>query len=257
MQDNIINEWNEKGYVNIPNLFSQDEIKIIRKEGIRLLNERNPNWKQEGMEGSQPYKFPSHYSKIFADLMVDNRIVDYAKMLITNDIEGADEIQVSQTWMYFKPPGELGRDVHQNIFYTHCDWGGVLNVSLAIDESTEENGCLYFYPGSHKEKIAYPIPDDWKDEERMKTNPTEWRNERGKPIFIPGTYVNGEWVDKYPKEYLPCKPGSLTLIHSHVLHGSEENKTTDTWRMSFLCGYIAKGTYVLEGKDMNRQPIDV
>mgnify|MGYP003349987771 FL=1 len=91
----------------------------------------------------------------------------------------------------------------------------------------------------------------------MKTNPTGWTNERGKPIFIPGTYVNGKWVDKYPKEYLPCKPGSLTLIHSHVLHGSEENKTTDTWRMSFLCGYIAKGTFVLEGKDMNRQPIDV
>ena len=257
MHDNIINEWNEKGYVNIPNLFSQDEIKIIRKEGIRLLNERNPNWKQEGMEGSQPYKFPSHDSKIFSDLMVDSRIVDYVKMLIANDIEGADEIQLSQTWMYFKPPGELGRDVHQNIFYTHCDWGGVLNVSLAIDESTEENGCLYFYPGSHKEKIAYPIPDDWKDEERIKTNPTGWTNERGKPIFIPGTYVNGEWVEKYPKEYLPCKSGSLTLIHSHVLHGSEENKTTDTWRMSFLCGYIAKGTYVLEGKDMNRNPIDV
>ena len=28
------------------------------------------------------------------------------------------------------------------------------------------------------------MPDDWKDEERMKTNPTEWRNERGKPIFM-------------------------------------------------------------------------
>ena len=63
MYDNIINEWNEKGYVNIPNLFSQDEIKIIRKEGIRLLNERNPNWKQEGMEGSQPYKFPNNEKK--------------------------------------------------------------------------------------------------------------------------------------------------------------------------------------------------
>ena len=52
-------------------------------------------------------------------------------------------------------------------------------------------------------------------------------------LFLYRTYVNGKWVDKYPKEYLPCEK-ILTLIHSHVLHGSEENKTTDTWRTSFL-----------------------
>ena len=65
----------------------------------------------------------------------------------------------------------MGRDVHQNIFYTHSNWGGILNTSIAIDDSDEENGCVYYYPGSHKDKITYPIPDVLKDEERMKTNP--------------------------------------------------------------------------------------
>ena len=49
MYDDMINEWNEKGYVNIPNLFTQDEIKEIRQEGIKLLNQRNPKWKEDGM----------------------------------------------------------------------------------------------------------------------------------------------------------------------------------------------------------------
>ena len=154
MYNDMINEWNEKGYVNIPNLFTENEIKEIRQEGIKLLNQRNPNWKDDGMEGSQPYKFPNNESKIFENLMRDSRLIDLVKVLIRNDIRPDCDIQVTQTWMYFKPPGELGRDVHQNIFYTHCDWGGVLNISLAIDESTKENGCLYFYPGSHKEKLA-------------------------------------------------------------------------------------------------------
>ena len=62
----------------------------------------------------------------------------------------------------------------------------IVNINIAIDDSDEENGCVYYYPGSHKDKVTYPIPDELKSEERMKTNPSQWSNERGKPIFVPG-----------------------------------------------------------------------
>jgi ectoine hydroxylase-related dioxygenase (phytanoyl-CoA dioxygenase family) len=159
--------------------------------------------------------------------------------------------------MYFKPPGELGRDVHQNIFYSHTDWGEIINISLALNDADRENGCLYYYPGSHKEKICYPIPDELKDEERMKTNPSDWENERGKPIFVPGTYFGGEWVDKYPKVYIPVKEGSVTFLQSHVLHGSDDNVSKDRWRGAFLVGYEKKGGNFFAGSHMERELIDV
>jgi len=253
----ILKEWNQNGYINVQ-MFSQDEIAELRTEGKRLLSERDSNWDKHGVEGSQPYKLPHESSELFKNIIHDNRVIDLVRLVMSDDTNVDNcGLQVAQTWMYFKPPGELGRDVHQNIFYTHVNWGAVVNISIAIDDATEENGCMYFYPGSHKEKIAYPIPDDWKDEERMKTNPSGWQNERGKPIFIPGTYVDGMWVEKYPKIYCPAKSGSITLVHSHVLHGSDENKTKDKWRMSFLSGFILKGTHVSEGDDMKRKPIDV
>ena len=49
-------------------------------------------------------------------IMKDRRIVEISEMLISHDRNTSnDKIEALQTWLYFKPPGELGRDVHQNI----------------------------------------------------------------------------------------------------------------------------------------------
>ena len=255
----IKKDWIEKGVVKIP-FFSKAETEVFRKEAIRLLEERDSNWKENGIEGSKPYMHPNKVSKVFYDLMLDNRLVEYSRRFISFDTNIPFEdvkLQASQTWIYFKPPGELGRDVHQNIFYTHCDWGHVINISLSIDASDSENGGMYWYFGSHKEKVCYPIPDDLKDYERMKTNPKGWSNERGKPIFIPGTYKNGKWVDKYDKTYMETDEGDVTFVHSHVLHGSDENKAKDRWRMSFLVGYVLKDSFMNVGKEIKRERIDI
>ena len=254
-KEHIIETWNKNGYASIQ-MFSKKEVSELRKEAMRLLVERDPEWDKHGATGSEPYKQPHKHSKLFEKIMRDKRILDIVKTLISNDNNILDcDLQVAQTWMYFKPPGELGRDVHQNIFYSHCDWGTIINISLALNDSDKENGCLYVYPGSHKEKVTYPIPDDWKDEERMKTNPKGWSNERGKPIFIPGTYVDGKWVDMYSKIYLPAKIGSVTFVHSHVLHGSDDNESKDKWRMSFLVGFLKKNSYVHSGDDNLRDDL--
>ena len=254
----LLKNWIQNGYVNIP-IFSKKEVLEMKKEAMRLLVERDPEWDKHGATGSEPYKLPHKYSKVFEKIMKDKRVHDVVKTVLLNDNNISKcELQVGQTWLYFKPPGELGRDVHQNIFYTHCNWGSIVNITIAIDDSDEENGCVYYYPGSHKEKICYPIPDDLKDEERMKTNPKGWSNERGKPIFIPGTYVDGKWVNKYEKEYNPCSAGTLSLVHSHVLHGSEDNMSKDRWRMAFLIGFIRKGSYVHDGVDgLRGEVIDI
>jgi ectoine hydroxylase-related dioxygenase (phytanoyl-CoA dioxygenase family) len=254
--DQILTDWDRDGYINIP-IFSEQEVSELKSEAMKLFIERDSNWKEHGLEGSKPYLNPHTESKLFNKIMKDKRIIEVSEMLISNDTNTSDgKIEALQTWLYFKPPGELGRDVHQNIFYTHCDWGGIINISISIDSADEENGCLYYYVGSHKEKICYPIPDDLKDEERMKTNPSGWENERGKPIFVPGTYKDGEWIDKYEKISMPTKSGNVTFVHSHVLHGSYDNVSTDKWRCAFLIGYILTNSYFNSG-EIGRERINV
>ena len=255
--------WNENGFYNT-SMFSDIEVSEMKQEAMKLLNSRDSDWENSGPDGSQPYKNPHNDSKLFFDMVKNEKIVKMVETLMGNDLGIPDcKIQGTQTWIYFKPPGQLGRDVHQNIFYSHCTYGEVINISIAIDDADEGNGCLYWYPGSHKEKLCYPIPDsshtefDSKDDERIKTNPTEWPNERGKPLYVPGTWIDNKWVDKYPKTYVPIKAGSITPLDSHVLHGSDANNSKDRWRRSFLIQYQKIGRISFVGESMHRESIDV
>ena len=91
----------------------------------------------------------------------------------------------------------------------------------------------------------------------MRTNPVGWNNERGKPCFVPGDWVDGEWVEKYEKVYTDVKEGSVLLLHSHLIHGSEKNESKDRWRTSFLTSYLKRGSHYNDGDDMSRKRVNV
>ena len=112
---------------------------------------------------------------------------------------------------------------------------------------------MYVYPGSHNE---WTLPINI-DEDRLLTNPDDWRNERGKPCIIPGNYVDGEWVEKYEKVYLNSKAGQVTFLHSNIIHGSDKNKSVDRWRRAFLANYVRKGAYFYEGGHFKRERVNV
>ena len=261
--EQLINTWQENGFINYP-LFTPEEVEEMRSESVRLLNERDSEKKKRFANQYRFYRHPHKDSELFSKILKDKRIVSMIETLMGKDLDIPDcKIEATQTWMYFKPPGELGRDVHHNIFYSHANYGEVINVCIAIDDADEENGCLYWYPGSHKDRMVYPIPDSShtefasRDEKRIAGNPDEHPNERGKPLYVPGTWVDGVWTDKWPKTYVPIKAGSVTPLNSHVLHGSDENKSKDRWRRSFLIQYQKYGKIPSAGTHMKREFIDL
>ena len=232
-----IDNWKTKGFI-VESIFDIEEMNELRLEIDKF-------------DQSIPYKNPHIESKLCDKIMCDDRILKIVETIVGSKVDAI------QTWLYFKPPGELGRDVHQDSFYLHGDWGSALNASITIDDADEENGGMYYYEGSHRDKYVYPIPDNWKDEERIKTNPEGFSNERGKPNWIPGSYTGGEWIEKYNKVFTTGKSGDTAFVHSHVLHGSGENKSKDRCRRSYIISYIAKNSYYNAGTEMDRKLINV
>ena len=231
-------DWRYKG-VSVLNLLTEKEVDKYTAELENIRKERKEIDLVGDWEEYDPYQYPHKDSDILKELLVHPKIVEATELLLGGEIVGL------QTWAYFKPPGQLGRDMHQNIFYTQCNSNEIINVSVALDNADPNNGSVWYLEGSHRlGKLPIEV-----DEERAGSNPKNWRSERGKPCVLPKDH-NFPHIDGY------LRKGQVALLHSNVIHGSEPN-TSNRFRRAFLTGYIKEGAKFAAGAQMKRKPIYV
>lgn len=98
--------------------------------------------------------------------------------------------------------------------------GNVLGLWIAIDDSTEENGCLQFVPGSHK---TVPTTRLYvRDREKLITQQSDPMKSG---IKFVGSEKYAELEDSFVK--VPATSGSLVLIHGLVVHKSDPNTSAE------------------------------
>jgi ectoine hydroxylase-related dioxygenase (phytanoyl-CoA dioxygenase family) len=233
-------DWRYRGWT-VLQLLTEDECDEINEELEKLRVERSKTTKEGGEVWGDydPFAYPHKISPKLEKLFAHPKILEACEFLMEGDVVGL------QTWSYFKPPGQLGRDMHQNAFYTGCGHNEIINTALALDNHDKQNGAVWNYEGSHR----LPVLPIEVDEERAKTNPTFWRNERGKPCVMPEGH-DFRKVEGY------LQKGQVVLLHSHCVHGSEPNDS-NRFRRNFLGGYLKKGAYFNQGGHMKREPIDM
>ncbi len=85
---------------------------------------------------------------------------------------------------------------------------------LAVDDSTLENGCMQFLPGSHREPIRphFPVGED-----------------RAKVHTIATSLRKGDEVVA-----VPIRRGDITVHNEGVLHGSGGNTSAVSWRRAYI-----------------------
>ena len=66
------------------------------------------------------------------------------------------DILALQTMLFLKGPGKPGQGFHQDSYYIPTYPDSLCGAWLAIDDVDEENGCMYFTPGSQHEPIYPP-----------------------------------------------------------------------------------------------------
>ena len=238
-KDRISYDWKYKGYAII-DMLTEEEVDIINQTLDVLRVNRNNDNNDRTWGEYEPYMHPHKESVVIEKYFAHPKAIEVMEFLLGDKVDGV------QTWAYFKPPGELGRDAHQDGFYSQSIWNTIANISISLDDSDEENGGLWAYEGSH----FLPLLDIEVDEERVKTNPSHWRNERGKASKMPEGH-------HFPKVYAELKKGQAFLIHSHLVHGSDDNNTTDKFRRSILSGYKTIGTPLRQGEHMKRVPVEL
>jgi ectoine hydroxylase-related dioxygenase (phytanoyl-CoA dioxygenase family) len=233
-------DWRYRGWT-VLQLLTEEQCDEINNELETLRQERALTTKENGEDWGEwdPFAYPHKLSSKLESIFVHPKLIEAMEFLMEGELVGL------QTWSYFKPPGQLGRDQHQNAFYTGCGHNEIINTALALDNHDPENGAVWNYEGSHRLPVL-PIEID---EERAKSNPKFWRNERGKPCIMPEGH-DFRKIEGY------LRKGEVVLLHSHTIHGSETNNS-NRFRRNLLGGYLKKGAYFNQGNHMKREPIDI
>ena len=146
-------EFDERGYLFLPELFSAEEVAVMRAELPGINARRGPEIVREKDGKALRTAFAAHtYNDTFARLARHPRIIEPARQLL------GDDVYIHQ----FKVNGKAAFD--GDIWQWHQDYGvwqrdddmpeaKGMNLAVFLDEVTPLNGPLLFIPGSHKRGV--------------------------------------------------------------------------------------------------------
>ncbi len=187
--------------------------------------------------------------EIHERFLLHPRLLDVLEALIGPDV------MAMQTMLFIKPPGGAGQGWHQDSYYIPTVPDTLCGAWLAIDRADEENGCMWFVPGTQHEPI-YPTTD-----QRGRTH--------GDTLADLEVVENVSHVDdevntlsriaaKYPGKEVPAimDPGDVAFFGGHILHRSKQNVSSNRFRRSFVGHYADARSFTRWGSREGRPTND-
>jgi non-heme Fe2+,alpha-ketoglutarate-dependent halogenase len=195
-----VQEFHEKGYIGPFDLLSEREANdyksSVRKEIDKLDGDL------ENLEGLHPRTSRHLDSPTVYDLCTRDEIVDKMAAVYGQDL------LLWESKLFYKEPGGPAIPWHQH--YHHMATIPKMSITawVALDDCTEENGCLEVIPRSNRR----PIPEVEAPEEVV-----------AKKMADPDRFEETEAIT------LELEAGQYVLFSENALHRSFEN-TSDSYR---------------------------
>lgn len=128
---------------------------------------------------------------------------------ICRELDLQKPVIVQSMYIYKNPRVGSEVNTHQDASYLFTEPPKLYGLWFALDDATEENGCLQFIPGSHHEPVTH----------RFIRNPDP---NSEKLCIYTGTKKT---YDDSLFKVEPVKKGSCVLIHGQVVHRSFRNSS--------------------------------
>lgn len=217
--DNIsLREYEDKGFIIIPNLFSSDEVQEMLSEMSYMANNSDLAQNEEFIFEPDSDKlrtiFNQHlFSVLFDKVSKDARILDKVKQILGSDVYlHHSRINIKHAYKGKSFPW------HSDFETWHCEDGlpqcRCLTAWIMLTDNNEFNGPLYVISGSHKEYISCKgVTPENNYKKSLK------KQEYGVPSVhsIKKLMQNNELVGAYGKA------GTLVIHDGNVMHGSCDN----------------------------------
>lgn len=219
--------YRENGYLGVENVLSREELEVMRGvidefvEQSRSVTQSDSVYDLEpGHTSENPrlrrLKEPIKQHEVFTQTLHHKKILEIVSQLIGPDLRcNGDKLNMKLA--EFGSPVEWHQDW---AFYPHTN-DDLLAVGIAIDEMTEENGCLLVVPGSHKGRIYDHHQDG----------------------YFAGAVTEDDFNDADAVPVLVGESG-ISIHHVRTLHGSLPNTSTNPRRL-LLYQYCAADAWPL------------
>jgi len=215
----------EHGFCHVDGLFSDSDLSEIeaffeayKESGGSVFDAGSRYEEIDPAERQVRAMHPHRYSEKARAWFLNPAVMDVLKELLGSEAFG------TQTMYYYKPPGAKGQGMHQDNFYLLASPATCIAAWTPIDDATEDNGCLWVVPGSHRHDIHCP---------KAKSG--------GKWFNYGDSHINPFPRDAKPVP-VPVRRGQTLFFGGHLIHGSGPNRTKDRSRRTFIGHYVSEST---------------
>jgi phytanoyl-CoA hydroxylase len=212
--------FNETGYCILPNYMPTRQADAINEEVDRLLKEKKAQLKY-----GKKIMFAFHQSKLISSV---GRNADLEQLLGTL-LAGEAVLFQSMNFMYGSELATHSDSFHMSTY----PLGGLLGVWIALEDVTDENGPLHYYPGSHL--LPYYMNGDYDNEGSYFMT--------GAKSYAAYEQMMAEKIVELglKKEIWRPKKGDLMIWHANLFHGGEPQTHKTKTRKSMVLHYFKKG----------------
>jgi phytanoyl-CoA hydroxylase len=215
--------YRHQGHLTVNGIFHADEmdavVRDIERWGEAFLAELPPGQRAWYLDGGVKARAvlrkldnPHARRDAVQSLARDPRLVRHVESVL------GPGVSVYFSQIFFKPPEGGGpKPAHQdNFYFGPTDIEGIVTAWIALDDSTLDNGCLYFGDGTNLGPV-YPhfAPEDEPFNLQL-------------PAIV---------LDKQPMAPAPVRKGGVSFHHGNTFHQSGPNHSPK-WRRACALHYV-------------------
>ena len=210
----MLKEYEHKGVVVIPSVFTEEECDRIKSEAYGVTDDQIKVAGYKHVPSEQAYNkkslifFPTLANTYLNDIRIDERMQNLVRIFL------GDDVRQINNQIYFREQGDLDtfawhRDTifREGHVFTSNLATDYLQTVIAVDDITEDNSPVEFITGSH----LWETFDD----------PVNLR------LFNRGNLEGTKYT---------ARKGDMMVWSVMVVHGSEANRSTSS-RMTYMNGF--------------------
>lgn len=221
LSDDQLNFYRENGYLAGVRLLNDKQIEVLQEEVMELVDPKHPGnslfYEFNSNESADPQKILFHALGAWRITTGLHDVLWHPAFTMAASQLLSGAVRFWHDQIFYKPAHHGGVVIwHQDYSYwTRTQPMAHLSCWIGLDDSTQDNGCVHYVPGSHRWNLL-PREDFANDMDAIQKALTPEQRAEFKPVAI------------------ELKKGECSFHHPLMVHGSYENLTDRSRRAVVL-----------------------